>query len=122
MEFQNRRILLVDDDRRVTKLVGWFLETRGRFQVLVENDSELALEKARAFRPDVIVLDVDMPRLDGGDVAIRLGADRDLAKVPIIFMSSLITAAEQGERGGHRYLSKPAPPADLLACIHSLLN
>ena len=87
------RILIVDDEPNLSGLVRLFLEKTQRFEVRVENRSALALSAAREFRPDMILLDVNMPGKDGGDVAREIQADPVLGSVPIIFCTSLISRA-----------------------------
>lgn len=105
------RILVVDDEPNLSGLVRLFLEKTQRFEVRVENRSALALSAAREFRADLILLDVDMPGKDGGDVAREIQAEPALRGVPIVFLTSLVSAAESGGgetiRGGMRFLAKP---------------
>ncbi|MEA3210293.1 MAG: two-component system, OmpR family, response regulator [Chthoniobacter sp.] len=119
------RILVVDDDPNLSGLVRLFLEKTQRFEVRVENRSALALAAARAFRPEMVLLDVDMPGKDGGDVAREFEADPSLRGVPILFFTSLISPAEAGERealrGGRRYLAKPVKPAILIDVVDRIL-
>ena len=70
-----RRILLVDNDLNTTRLIKILLEKRGNYFVLPENDPAKAHHTARDFRPDLILLDIVMPEIDGGEVAARLRND-----------------------------------------------
>jgi CheY-like chemotaxis protein len=119
------RILVVDDEPNLSGLVRLFLEKTGRFEVRVENRSALALAVAREFRPDMILLDVDMPGKDGGEVSREIGADPALGGVPILFFTSLISHAEAGEReavrGGKRFLAKPVNPKVLVETVDRIL-
>src|SRR5437773_12120296 len=72
---EERRILIVDDERDSTHLVKILLEKIGRYCVLEENDAAKAYQSARDFRPDLILLDIMMPQRDGGDVAAEIEAD-----------------------------------------------
>ena len=105
------RILVVDDEPNLSGLVRLFLEKTQRFEVRAENRSALALAAAREFRPEMILLDVDMPGKDGGEVAREIQADPVLRGVPIVFLTSLVSSAEAGGgetlRGGMRFLAKP---------------
>lgn len=122
----NPRILVIDDEPNLSRLVRLILERTERFDVLVENRSIAAMTTARAFRPDMILLDVDMPGKDGGQVAREFGADPHLCGVPIVFFTSLISRAEAGEgavdRGGKLYLAKPVDPRVLIATLDRLLG
>jgi CheY-like chemotaxis protein len=116
------KILIVDDDVKLTDLTQAVLQRVGSFDTLAENRSFAALATARTYRPDVILLDVDMPGKDGGDVATELGMDPDLRCVPIIFLSSLISEDDAGTREGVRYLSKPAKPNVLIEAVREALG
>src|SRR5712691_10245770 len=107
---ENRRILIVDNDRDSTHVVKILLERTGRYFVLEENDATRAHLSARNFRPDLILLDTVMPGTDGGEVAAQIQADPDLQGTPIIFLTALVTKAEAktGLRiQGHPFLAKP---------------
>jgi DNA-binding response OmpR family regulator len=115
----------VDDEPNLSGLVRLFLEKTQRFEVRVENRSALALSAAREFRPDMILLDVDMPGKDGGDVAREIEADSTLRGVPILFCTSLISREDAGQRdvvrGGKRFLAKPVDPKILIATVDRIL-
>src|ERR1700757_2554878 len=81
-----RRILIVDDDPNNTHVVKILLERSGAYLVMEENDPIRAHQTARSFRPDLILLDIMMPKEDGGDVAAQIQADSDLHDTRIIFL------------------------------------
>jgi CheY-like chemotaxis protein len=121
MEKQKPKILLVDDDDRFTKVTQLALTD---YHVLVENNPAFALEQARSFRPDLILLDVMMPTLDGGDVAAQIKAEPALKKVPIVFLTALVTKKESARwpsLGGYPFLSKPVTPEVLTETIEKYL-
>lgn len=97
-----KRILVVDDEPGVTRNLKLTLESGGGYEVLGENNATNTLSTARAFRPDLVLLDVMMPGLDGGDVAARLRADPLLRDTPIIFLTALVS---NEETDGHEMLS-----------------
>jgi DNA-binding response OmpR family regulator len=101
------------------------LEKTRLYQVRVENRSRQALACAREFRPHLVLLDVDMPGIDGGAVAAQLRADSSLSDLHIIFFTSLISPNEAGqtlvERGGDLYLPKPLDTATLIRSIETVL-
>ena len=119
------RILVVDDEPNLSGLVRLFLEKTQRFEVRVENRSSIALAVAREFRPDMVVLDVDMPGKDGGEVAREIQAEPSLRDVPILFLTSLVSRSEAGEgmtmRAGMRFLSKPVNPKVLVDAVDRVL-
>ena len=117
--------MIVDDEPNLSELVRFFLEKTKRFEVRVENRSAQALATAKEFRPALILLDVDMPGKDGGEVAREIQADPAFQTVPIIFLTSLISRAEAGDReatrGGMRFLAKPVNPVVLIETIDRIL-
>ena len=121
---EKRRILIVDDDRECTHLVKVLLEKAGHYHVLEENNGAKAHQSARNFRPDVILLDIMMPEMDGADVAIQIEGDAELRGTPIIFLTALVTMSEAhtGLRiEGHRSLAKPIDIPELINQIEESL-
>ena len=119
----SERILIIDDDVDTLKLVGLMLERQG-FEIIVANNGEQGLSKAASERPDLIILDVMMPDLDGYDVARRLRADPQLAPIPIIMFTakSMVDDKVKGfEVGVDDYLTKPTHPAELTAHVKAVL-
>ena len=122
---EKRRILIVDDDRDSTHLIKVLLEKISRYLVQEENDGAKAYESARGFRPDLILLDIMMPQIDGGEVAAQIDADRGLQRTPIIFLTSLVTKGEAkaGLRiQGHPVLAKPIDIPELVNTIEENLT
>ena len=120
------KILIVDDDARISGLLHALLEKAGGYEVKEENRSFAALATARHFRPDLVVMDVDMPGKSGGDVARELNADPILANTPVLFVTSLLPRDECGidlvMRGNQQFLSKPVDPRSLLRVVQGLLG
>jgi len=122
---EKRRILIVDDDPDSTHLVKILLEKTGNYVVLEENDADGAHQSARNFRPDAILLDIMMPKTDGGEVAAQIEADPELRSTPIIFLTALVTELETkaGLRiEGHRSLAKPINIPELIDQIEESLR
>jgi len=92
-----KKILLIDDEAGFTELLKMNLERAGDFEVQIVNDSTTALATAKVFSPDLILLDVVMPGMDGGDVQAALQGDPALAKVPVIMLTALVDSAELSE-------------------------
>ena len=119
------RILAVDDEPNLSDLVRLFLEKTKRFEVRTENRPGNVLAVAREFRPEMILLDVDMPGQDGGEVAREIEADPILRGIPVLFFTSLISAQEAGDRivmrGGMRFLAKPLNPKVLINIIDQVM-
>ena len=120
------RILIIDDERPMTRMVRLNLEATGRYEVREENVSANALTTAREFRPDLVLLDVIMPGADGGEIAARLKNDPVLGRVPVVFLTATVSPREAGNRGlmsaGMKFLAKPVSLATLVACIEEFLG
>jgi DNA-binding response OmpR family regulator len=114
------KILVVDDDPKLSRLVATILDRVGGYDVVEENRPFSVVATARNFRPDLVLLDVDMPGKDGGTVSRELAADPVLGSVPVVFVTSLISQAESGMHNGARYLAKPVNPQELLNTVHAL--
>jgi len=119
-----RRILIVDDDANSTHLVKILLERSGPYLVLEENDPTKADQTAHNFKPDVILLDIVMPKIDGGELATQIEADRELHKTPIIFLTALVTHVE-AKSGlhiqGRPLVAKPISIPELIDAIEKHL-
>jgi len=116
------KILLVDDEVSITSTLSTFLELSG-FQVAVANNGEQALEQIPQFKPDLIVLDVLMPRLNGRETLRRLRERNDWT--PVILLTQVIGKAEHImalEEGADDYLNKPFDPQELVVRIRTILR
>ncbi len=104
-----KRVLLVDDERGFTHLLKLTLEKSGKYLVKEENDGTQAWLTARDFKPDIVFLDIMMPKADGGDVAQKITADPSLSGVKIVFMTAIVSRKESNQDtiGGFPFLSKP---------------
>lgn len=120
------KILVVDDDPKLSRLVKIYLEHTKLYEVVEENRSANALRTARLVAPAAIVLDVDMPGKDGGEVARELHADPELRDIPILFLTSLVSTTEAGQRevfrGGQPFLAKPVNPTALVQAVGRVLS
>jgi DNA-binding response OmpR family regulator len=116
-----KRVLIIDDEVGFTRMVRLNLEKTGDFEVREENRATHAVATAKDFKPDIILLDVIMPGMDGGDVAARLQEMSQLKNVPIIFITATVSKHEAGARGlnsgGSLFLAKPVSLDNLLKCI-----
>ncbi len=120
-----KRVLVIDNEPASTRMVRLTLERCEAFEVREVNDPAHALTAAGVFRPDLILLDVEMPGLSGGDVARRLRAVPGLRKVPVVFMTSLLTEGEAAGplySEGSRVLAKPVTMAKLVDCVAGMLG
>src|SRR5438046_3344091 len=85
-----KRVLIIDDEASFTRLLKLNLHHTGRYTAETVNDPAKALAVAREFSPDVILLDVMMPSMDGGEVATRIQASPKLKETPIVFLTAAI--------------------------------
>jgi CheY-like chemotaxis protein len=121
MKERKAKVLLIDDEESFTKVTQLTLSD---YDIRVENDSARAVTTAKAFRPDLVLLDVMMPNLDGGDVAAQMRADPELKDVPVVFLTALVTAKESALRpvmGGYPFIAKPIAPERLAEQIEKFL-
>ncbi len=115
------QILIVDDEPKITRLVGDYLTDAG-FAVTIARDGREALMRARTERPDLIVLDLGLPGLDGLDVTRALRRD---AGVPIIMLTARAAEADRVvglELGADDYVTKPFSPRELVARVRAVLR
>jgi CheY-like chemotaxis protein len=118
------RVLVVDDDDVIRQLITVNLELEG-FDVVTAVDGQDALEKVKGAGPQVVTLDVMMPRVDGWEAAARLRGDPDTSHVKIILLSARAQEADlqRGERiGVDAYLTKPFDPDELIDVVRRLMN
>jgi two-component system alkaline phosphatase synthesis response regulator PhoP len=116
-----QRILIVDDEPKITQLVRDYLERSG-FAVVTARDGREAVMRARTDRPDLIVLDLGLPDLDGLDVTRQLRRD---SQVPIIMLTARDGEADRVaglELGADDYVTKPFSPRELVARVRAVLR
>jgi DNA-binding response OmpR family regulator len=122
-EVAAKKILVVDDEPDVASLLTLMLKSQG-YEVVAAGDGQEALEKARAENPDLILLDVMLPRLDGYKVARMLKFDENYRHIPIIMLTAKIQEKDKQtgmEMGANDYVTKPFDTAILLAKIKDIL-
>ena len=118
------RILVVDDEIYIVHILDFSLGIEG-YEVLTALDGEQAVEKARAEKPDLIVLDIMMPKLDGYETCKRLKADPETKDVPVILLSAKGRNVDQKvgfEVGADDYITKPFSPRKLVERINAILG
>ena len=119
-----KRILICDDDPVILRLLQVNLELEG-YDVLLAHHGEHAIEVATAERPDLVILDIMMPKLDGYQTCERLKASDKTKEIPVVFLSAKAqqTDIERGkEFGVAEYLTKPFDPNDLIDVVERLIN
>ena len=122
-----KRILVVDDEPAFTRMLKLNLEATGRYEVQAVNWPEDALPAAKQFQPDLVVLDVFMPRMVGGDVATLLRKEPQFRDTPIVFLTAAIRSSVElvqehaGVASDVAYIAKPASTQEVVACIEKHL-
>ena len=123
---EKKRILVVDDEVSFCMAVKLNLENTRQYEVKIETEGKEVLATARAFKPDLIFLDVMMQDVDGGEVSNRLKSESELKSVPIVFLTAIISHDEAASAGnivgGYPFLAKPVTTERLLECIKKTLN
>jgi len=117
------RILIVEDNEANLELMNYLLEMAG-YIVLTATDGELGVAKARAERPDLILCDVQMPKMDGYDVAKTLKADKLMKATPLIAVTALAMVGDRDRilaAGFDGYLPKPITPNTFVSEIEAFL-
>ena len=120
----SRTILVVDDEPRIVQIARDYLERAG-FRVLSAGDGERALALVRDERPNLIVLDLMLPGMDGLDVTRALRRDAVLVDVPIVMLTARVEEADKLvglELGADDYLTKPFSPRELVARVRAVLR
>lgn len=116
-----KRILLVDDEKSLTTLLKLNLEETGNYEVRAENWPEDAIPAAREFKPDLILLDIIMPRMPGGNIAALIDEDPELKGTPIVFLTAAVRRHQVEDNDGiicdHPCLAKPASIDEVIAMI-----
>jgi len=119
-----KRILVVDDEAAITRLIKLNLEAAGGYLVFTENKASRVIDAARTFKPDLALLDIMMPEALGTDIAAQLQDDPRLRHIKIIFLTAIARKGETdaGHRvGGQLILAKPVTTDELLAAIDTAL-
>ena len=120
------RILVIDDDVNATRMIKSMLEGTTRYEVAQLNDPRGAAEVARQFRPDLILLDICMPGAEGVEVAFRIRCDSELQRIPVVFLTSLVSEREAiGDGtpvGAFHFVAKPPRLRRLVTAIESNLE
>ena len=121
-----KKILIIDDEKDFCFFVKKNLEQEGGFAVEACSNPNDAVAKAKELHPDLILLDVMMPEMDGGDLADLLRGDPEVQFIPIVFLTALVTKDET-KKGlniikGSYFLSKPVTTQELVSAINELVK
>jgi two-component system alkaline phosphatase synthesis response regulator PhoP/two-component system response regulator VicR len=119
-----RKILAVDDEKHIVRLVQVNLERQG-YEVVTANDGKEALEKVESEKPDLVVLDVMMPYMDGFEVLQNLRRNPETREIPVIMLTAKAQDADvfKGWQSGvDCYLTKPFNPMELISFVKRIFS
>lgn len=118
-----KKILIVDDEKELIALVSLHMRMTG-YEVLIATNGENALVVARQEKPNLIVLDLMIPKIDGWDVCKRLRQDPEIKNIPVIMLTALAETEDKlkgFEAGADDYVTKPFSPRELIARVKRVL-
>jgi two-component system, OmpR family, response regulator len=119
-----KKILLIDHEPHVTRLVRQALESVGKYSIREEHDTAFAVRAARWFQPDLIMVDLNVASSDGKIVADQLQADRDLCETPLLCLSDFVAERgflSAGMLSGYSFLAAPVQIEQLLCGVEQIL-
>lgn len=124
-----KKVLLVDDDIDFCEATKLLLESKAAYEVILAHDGRDGLEKVRAEKPDLVILDVMMPEMNGYDVCVVLKADPELKKIPVILLTAVdqalfkttYTKAMGLMTEADDYIAKPVEPEELVSRVEGVL-
>ena len=123
-DISSKKILVVDDEEDVQIYLGNILK-RNNYSVIIAANGSNGLDLAKKELPDLIILDVMLPDIEGGDVASKLSEDAVTRNIPIIFLTALMRKQEEEaimKTGKHYILAKPAMKEEIIALINKILK
>lgn len=120
------KVIFIDDDEAVLRWIKLALEKTGKYEVAVQQSAEGAAQAVRAFKPQIIFIDIKMPVIEGPAIAANIKSDPAFTKVPIVFLTGVVTAEEVkahgGKIGGQTFLAKPINLEMLVNCIETQIR
>jgi CheY-like chemotaxis protein len=123
---QRPRVLMIDDNKEICRLMKEYLEKSGRYEVTVFTDARMGVRYAQIEKPDVILMDLMMPDMDGTEAAEYLLDDEATRNIPLIFITAAIKKDEAEDRlgriHGHPILAKPVTPIEVMNEIEKVLT
>ena len=123
---EKKRVLVIDDEESFCTFVGLALEKTGRYKVASATGPLQGVAMAGALRPDLILLDIKMPQMDGPQLAELLLEDAKTKSIPIVFITGLVTNEETKHRemqvAGRTFIAKPVTRDELVQAVGRILN
>ena len=119
-----KKLLLIDDDEAVIDYLN--VKLGGEFELMATDSPEQALGLAREGKPDLVLCDIDIPGMDGGDISAALFAHPETRVIPLMFLTALVTPEELAAKGnqlaGRAAISKQSPIQEIIARIRANLD
>jgi len=116
-----KRVLIIDDEESFCKLVKKNIEQTGEFEVHIATNGEDGIRLAREIKPDLILLDIVMPGMDGADIISLIRNDESIKDTPIVFLTAIVKEEEVSSQAsfirGYSLLAKTVTVGELIACI-----
>jgi two-component system alkaline phosphatase synthesis response regulator PhoP len=116
-----KRVLIIDDEESFCKLVKKNIEQTGEFEVHIATNGEDGIRLAREIKPDLILLDIVMPGMDGADIISLIRKDESIKDTPIVFLTAIVKEEEVSSQAsfirGYSLLAKTVTVGELIACI-----
>lgn len=121
------KVLMIDDEEDFRFFLKSNLENAGDYEVITAESGETGIELAVRERPDIILLDVSMPKMSGEDVKQILAKRPETENIPVIFLTALVTEDDAGGKtmvnlAGHNFIAKPVATKDLIGAIDEVLG
>jgi len=121
-----KKIMIIDDEETLCHLVQLNLESTGRFEVIAATDPREGIRLVRMHHPDLILLDLMMPYMEGSEVAEHLMEFEDTKDIPIVFLTALAeknrVSANMGTIAGREFIAKPVTTSELVKRIDAILK
>lgn len=116
-----KKILVIDDEVGFGLSIKFKLEESGNYEVFAENKGSRALAAVKKFKPDLILLDVIIPDVDGGEIAYQLKNDEATKNIPVVFITAIATEKDTGRQdgviAGHPFITKTADTKQIIDVI-----
>lgn len=123
---QKVKILIIDDEQEICEFSKLVLEKTDRFEVRFSTVAVKGIDMAKSYKPDLILLDLVLPDIDGSEVAERLLQDSETKNIPVAFLTALAKRDEvdrhSGKIGDRFFIAKPVSPQELVNHIDDILN
>ncbi|MFH1414073.1 MAG: response regulator [Candidatus Omnitrophota bacterium] len=118
---EKKKILVIDDDQAVAELVKLSLEATEKYDVTIETKGSQGFATTKTFNPDLILLDIMFPDVQGSEIAVKLKEDPSTRDIPVVFLTGAVSREETSLRGGviggHAFIAKPVSINELIKSV-----